>query len=70
MHLTTLVESELKANPQQHLLMKLQHIEHNLHKVATELSSVANNPEVRHCSLEQYDKQKIDLNVNYSMYRM
>ena len=36
--LTTPVEGEAKANPQQHLINRLQHLERNLRKVSAEVS--------------------------------
>ena len=56
MMLTTPVEREAKANSQQHLIKRLQHLELNLCKVSAEVSTAADNPEVDRCLLKQYNQ--------------
>ena len=57
--LATLEEREVKVrlDTQQHLHRRLQHVEHNLQKVATAVSSAAEQADMDLCLLKQYNKQ-------------
>ena len=55
--LTTPVKREIKVDPKQYLTKRLQHLECNLRKVAAQVSTAADKPEMDRCLLEQYDEQ-------------
>ena len=50
-------ENKVKLDPRQYLRKRLQHVEHNLWKVATAASTAAEQAEMDYHLQEQYDEQ-------------
>ena len=50
-------EGKVKVDPQQQLCRRLQYVKQNLRKVIAAVSNAAEQADVDHCLLKQYDEQ-------------